>query len=63
MQGESSNRNLGAFEEWASDLACPACLGLLRLVETNVACTACGRVYPIVDGIPVLIVERASQET
>jgi hypothetical protein len=58
MQAESSNTNPGALEQWASDLACPACLGALRLSEASVACTACGRIYPIIDGIPVLIVER-----
>ena len=53
-----------------NDLACPACHGDLRLNHgdsrsegpTNAGhllCAACGRVYPIVDGIPVLIVERA----
>jgi hypothetical protein len=39
-------------------LACPACLGrlsLLSLQEDRLACAACGRTYPIVDGIPVLI--------
>ena len=36
-------------------LACPACLGPLRLREDKLACVACGQTYPIVDGIPVLI--------
>jgi len=40
-------------------LACPACHGDLRLVEARIVCRACLRAYPIVDGIPVLIVERA----
>jgi hypothetical protein len=40
-------------------LACPACLGELRLDEMRLVCPACGRAYPIVDGIPVLIAERA----
>lgn len=40
-------------------LACPACLGNLRLEEARLLCAECGRVYPIVDGIPVLIAERA----
>ncbi len=42
-----------------SRLACPACLGDLRLVEDHLVCTGCGRSYPIVDGIPVMIAERA----
>jgi uncharacterized protein YbaR (Trm112 family) len=36
-------------------LACPACLGSLSVQENKLACAACGRMYPIVDGIPVLI--------
>jgi uncharacterized protein len=40
-------------------LACPACLGALRLKENRLICAGCGRAYPIVDGIPVLIAERA----
>jgi uncharacterized protein YbaR (Trm112 family) len=42
-----------------SQLACPACQGDLRLEGQSVVCVACGRRYPTVDGIPVLIVERA----
>jgi uncharacterized protein YbaR (Trm112 family) len=40
-------------------LACPACLGALRLEENKLLCAQCGRAYPIVDGIPVLIAGRA----
>ena len=44
-------------------LACPACHGDLRLEssnldETRLVCAMCGRDYPIVDGIPVLIAGR-----
>jgi len=40
-------------------LACPVCLGALRLEEeTRLLCGACGRAYPVVDGIPVLIAGR-----
>ncbi len=41
-------------------LACPVCLGSLRVAETKLVCAGCGRSYPIVDGIPVLIAERAA---
>jgi len=40
-------------------LACPACLGELRLDEARLICASCGRGYPIIDGIPVLIADRA----
>ena len=61
MQSES-NKNLQAIEAWASDLACPVCQGALCLTEATVQCIACGRVYPIVDGIPVLIADRSEQK-
>jgi uncharacterized protein YbaR (Trm112 family) len=40
-------------------LACPACLGNLCLDDARLVCASCRRAYPIVDGIPALIVERA----
>jgi len=53
-------RSLPQFDTAAlSRLACPACRGDLGLGNEWVTCAACGRAYPIVDGIPVLIVERA----
>jgi uncharacterized protein len=42
-------------------LACPACFGDLHLDGPRLLCDGCGRIYPIVDGIPVLIVEQAEQ--
>ncbi len=43
-------------------LACPACMGELRLDEGKLVCAGCGRNYPIADGIPVLIAERLDWE-
>jgi uncharacterized protein YbaR (Trm112 family) len=41
-------------------LACPAChAGLTLLDPETVLCTACGRRYPIRDGLPVLLVRIA----
>ncbi|MGD0911528.1 MAG: Trm112 family protein [Terracidiphilus sp.] len=42
-----------------SRLACPACHSELHLGVEKLTCAGCGRAYPIVDGIPVLIKERA----
>ena len=36
-------------------LACPACQGELRVAAEGLVCAACGRAYPIVDGIPQLL--------
>ena len=43
-------------------LACPACRSAVRELPDGkgLACTGCRRVYPIVDGIPSLLVESAT---
>jgi uncharacterized protein YbaR (Trm112 family) len=43
-------------------LRCPACHGEIEPLEDDkgLECKACGRVYPIRDGIPVMLVEEAS---
>jgi uncharacterized protein YbaR (Trm112 family) len=42
-------------------LACPVCLGALQLVPSGaeIGCPQCQRFYPLIDGIPVLIPDRA----
>ncbi len=45
-------------------LACPVCWNSLTATEgsgsePSVSCSGCGRRYPIVDGIPVLISHRS----
>jgi uncharacterized protein YbaR (Trm112 family) len=40
-------------------LVCPVCHQSLALVAGAVRCNGCGRRYPIVDGIPVLLPGRA----
>jgi len=40
-------------------LVCPSCHQGLKLVGAAVCCIGCARRYPLVDGIPVLLVERA----
>ncbi len=45
-------------------LACPRCHGDLTLIEENndhtgLACSACHIVYPIDDGIPVMLIDKA----
>jgi uncharacterized protein YbaR (Trm112 family) len=48
---------------WKQWLVCPVCKGGLEWRVETVACTACGRVYPVEDGIPVLLRERATRTT
>jgi len=37
-------------------LACPLCKSDLDLKSEKLICTKCGQEYPIVDGIPVMLV-------
>jgi uncharacterized protein YbaR (Trm112 family) len=43
-------------------LICPACSGEIREIaaEEGLECAACARIYPVRDGIPVMLVEEAS---
>lgn len=41
-------------------LACPACKGEVRQVGDTIVCLGeCGRIYPIREGIPIMLVEEA----
>ena len=42
-------------------LACPICFGRLNRNDSDplIQCTECGRTYPVVDGIPILIPTRS----
>ncbi|HWZ52128.1 MAG TPA: Trm112 family protein [Granulicella sp.] len=42
-------------------LVCPVCHGELELTSPNIACVACGRHFPVVDGLPVLLADRATR--
>jgi uncharacterized protein YbaR (Trm112 family) len=41
-------------------LVCPVCHQILALDANFVRCAGCRRRYPIVEGIPVLLADRAS---
>lgn len=43
-------------------LVCPACHAEVREIDSGAGleCAGCGRVYPVRDGIPVMLVEEAS---
>ncbi len=43
-------------------LACPVCKAPLTAGADTLTCTACRRVYPIRDGIPILLEEEAKTE-
>ena len=60
MQNSSEPKKPAGLTHWAEDLVCPVCFAALRFTETKVVCAGCARTYPVVDGIPVLIPQRAS---
>lgn len=43
----------------AAIIVCPDCHGSLEALEDELECTGCGLVYPVVDDIPVLLVDDA----
>ena len=42
-------------------LACPACKGDVKEEDEKIICLKCWRRYPIKDGIPVMLIEEATQ--
>ncbi|MBV8527469.1 MAG: Trm112 family protein [Candidatus Dormibacteraeota bacterium] len=42
-------------------LACPRCYGPLTDVQSQLNCASCRVMYPIEDGIPVLVIDAATQ--
>jgi uncharacterized protein YbaR (Trm112 family) len=62
---EASGKSGGFDARVLEQLACPVCFGALRLDSPGeqgkqIICVECRRVYPLIDGIPVLIPARAS---
>lgn len=46
-------------EELLKILACPVCKADVVYKEESIHCVNCGRIYPVQDGIPVMLVEAA----
>jgi len=59
MSGDSAQTSLSNLTQLLASvvgqLACPGCHAELRMDSSALLCTVCGRRYPILDGIPVLI--------
>jgi uncharacterized protein len=55
---------MGISQELLDILVCPVCKAPVRLTADNAGlkCQTCGRVYPIRDDIPVMLVEEARVE-
>ena len=61
MPADSNSQSSASDPSVVGQLACPACLGDLRLEESKLVCAECGRAYPVLDGIPVLIAGREEE--
>jgi hypothetical protein len=48
-------------EEFLKILACPADHAPVVREGDRIVCTACGRRYPIRDGIPIMLIDEAEQ--
>jgi uncharacterized protein YbaR (Trm112 family) len=48
-------------QELLSILACPVCKTKVVLENDLLVCNACGRRYPIRDGIPVMLVDEGDR--
>jgi uncharacterized protein YbaR (Trm112 family) len=51
-------------EEFLEILACPVCIEKVELTPdgAGLKCVKCHRVYPVRDGIPVMLIEEAKIE-
>ncbi len=51
-------------KELLAKLACPVCKTKVELTlnQDGLRCTKCRRIYPLVDDIPVMLVEEARTE-
>ncbi|MBI3210199.1 MAG: Trm112 family protein [Candidatus Solibacter usitatus] len=55
---------MALLKELLEILICPACRSdlVLQDAESGLKCTQCRRVYPIRDGIPVMLIDEARIE-
>ncbi len=53
--------DMAVSEKLLDILACPACESRpkVELVDGALHCKECGRVYPIENGIPIMLVDKA----
>ncbi|MFH1856077.1 MAG: Trm112 family protein [Candidatus Omnitrophota bacterium] len=42
-------------------LVCPACRADVSLKEDKIVCAVCGLKFPIIDGIPVMLIDEAEK--
>ncbi|MDP3980230.1 MAG: Trm112 family protein [Chlamydiota bacterium] len=42
-------------------LACPSCHGDIEDLDQKLRCKSCGLLYPVRDGIPVMLIDEAEK--
>jgi uncharacterized protein YbaR (Trm112 family)/SAM-dependent methyltransferase len=45
--------------DWEKILCCPVCKADVKVTNTDITCQGCGRVYPMRDGVPVMLAEES----
>jgi uncharacterized protein YbaR (Trm112 family) len=45
--------------DWEKILACPVCKSDVRVATSSITCQDCGRVYPLRNGVPVMLADEA----
>lgn len=60
---EDSKQSMKLAPELLAILACPRCKGEIRPVDDEpfLVCWACRLKYPVIDGIPLMLVEEAGK--
>ncbi|MFH1678679.1 MAG: Trm112 family protein [Candidatus Omnitrophota bacterium] len=46
-------------QELLNILACPECKSDVDLKDNKIICKGCGRKYPVMDGIPIMLIEES----
>jgi uncharacterized protein YbaR (Trm112 family) len=62
LHGPTSEECVSVDPRLLEMLVCPACRGGIEPVRdaTGLECRECGRIYPVRDGIPVMLVDEAT---
>jgi uncharacterized protein YbaR (Trm112 family) len=57
------NFSVPVAQELLEILVCPVCKQSVTLTHQRdgLKCSSCGRIYPVIDDIPVMLVDRARQ--
>ena len=55
---------MGIDKKLLEILACPSCKGDIKEVEggNGLKCVKCGLVYPVRDGIPIMLIDEAKKD-